>query len=70
MEEFKLSDKEIEACLEDHSEGKYRKSDVKEFIRLFKERMLLHKRETKWRLSVVEYYKIIEIIDKLAGDLK
>ena len=29
---WNLSEKEIEACLNDSSEGKYRRSDVKEFI--------------------------------------
>lgn len=64
--EFVLSDKEIEANLNDSSQGKFRKSDVKEFVRLLKEKSdILHLSNGK-QLMQIE----VKDFNKLAGDLK
>jgi hypothetical protein len=69
MTEFNLSDLTERVTTESEQDIEVIKVEfVQEFIRLLKEKALLHKRETKWRQPVLDYWNFIEIIDKLAGD--
>jgi len=63
--EFNLSDKEIIASTYPNSEGKFRTSDVKKFIKRLKEELNdENKVEFNFKSDKI---KAFEIIDKLAG---
>ena len=72
MTELNLSDKEIPANHNDSSEGKYRRSDVKEAIKLLKEDIENHRCafEISGKLdnySYVERKLIVSFINKRFG---
>lgn len=46
----------------------YFEADVKEFIRLLKEKMHLHASKHMFNRWVVGYYELLNIINKLAGE--